>query len=489
MSLSNTHEYFRGLLHELCQLPSETGWVEFKCNNSKPEEIGEYLSALSNSAALCGKVHAYLVWGIDDSTHQIIGTTFRPSQARKGNEELENWLLQLLSPRIHFRFMEFDFEGKALSVIEIARAAHQPVQFQGTEFIRIGSYKKKLKDFPEKERELWRIFDVIPFEQEVAIEQAEPSDVLNLLDYPSYFKLLEAPLPETRDKILSRMAEDGMIQTGLNGQWDILNLGAILFATKLSEFKQLSRKAVRVVVYDGDGRVRTIREYLGQKGYAAGFEGLISFLKNLLPENEVIGAALRKSVPMYPELAVRELVANVTIHQDFTITGAGPMIEVFDRRVEITNPGEPLIDTSRFLDTPPRSRNEVLASFLRRIGICEERGSGVDKVVYETEFYQLPAPLFEVAGGQTRAVLFAHKSFGEMDRQDRIRACYLHACLQYVQRVQMTNSSLRQRFGIEEQNRAQVSRVISDAVDAGVIRPYNPSSESRKHASYVPFWS
>jgi predicted HTH transcriptional regulator len=147
------------------------------------------------------------------------------------------------------------------------------------------------------------------------------------------------------------------------------------------------------------------------------------------------------------------------------------------------------METNRFLDTPPRSRNEALASFLRRIGICEERGSGVDKIVSETEFYQLPAPLFEVAGGQTRAVLFAHKTFAEMDKADRVRACYLHACLRYVQRKQMTNTTLRERFGIEEKNRAQVSRVISDAVDAEMIRSYNPESESRRHASYVPYWA
>ena len=172
-----------------------------------------------------------------------------------------------------------------------------------------------------------------------------------------------------------------------------------------------------------------------------------------------------------------------------TVTGTGPMVEIFDTRIEITNPGVPLMDTLRFLDTPPQSRNEALASFLRRAGICEERGSGIDKVVFQTEFYQLPAPLFEVTQNHTRAVLFAHKPFAAMDKDDRLRACYLHACLQYVQRNRMTNTTLRKRFGIEAQNRAQVSRVISDAVDAKLIRPYDPSSGSRRHASYVPCWA
>ena len=374
-------------------------------------------------------------------------------------------------------------------MVEIPRAAHQPVQFQGVEYVRVGSYKKKLKDFSEKERELWRLFDRTPFELQVAAERISVADVLSLLDYPAYFKMLNVLLPETRDEILARLADDHMIEAQQGGYWNILNLGGILFASDLSKFRHLSRKAVRVIEYDGQGRVRTRREYPGRRGYAAGFEGLIGFLKGMLPENEVIGDALRKTVPMYPELAIRELVANVIIHQDFTISGTGPMVEVFDGRLEITNPGEPLMDIRRFLDTPPQSRNETLASFLRRVGICEERGSGVDKVVFETEFYQMRAPLFEVVEGHTRAVLFAHKPFTDMDKADRTRACYLHACLQYVQRKQMTNSTLRARFGIEEQNRSQVSRVISDAIEVGVIRPYNPESESRRHASYLPYWA
>lgn len=489
MVRNDSPEYLASLLQELRQLPKETEWVEFKCNNANPEEIGEYISALANSAALEGKANAYLVWGIADGTHDVVGTTFRPTQAKKGNEELENWLIRLLSPRIHFRFVEFQADGKLVSMVEIPRAAHQPVQFQGVKYIRVGSYRKKLKDFPEKERELWRIFDVTPFEQQVAAERVTASDVLALLDYPTYFKLLTVPLPETRDGILARLADDHMIEACPGGQWNILNLGAILLASDLSKFRHLARKAVRVIEYDGDGRVRTRREHQGHRGYAAGFEGLIEFLKGMLPENEVIGEALRKTVPMYPELAIRELVANVIIHQDFTVSGTGPLVEVFDGRLEITNPGEPLVDTRRFLDTPPRSRNEALASFLRRVGICEERGSGVDKVVFQTELYQLPAPLFEAVGGHTRAVLFAHKSFAEMDKADRTRACYLHACLQFVKRKRMTNTTLRERFGIEEKNRAQVSRVISDAIEAGVVRPYDPESESRRHASYVPYWA
>lgn len=488
MSTDKPQEYLVGLVNELRKLPAETGWVEFKENVANPEDIGEYLSALSNTAALNGKANAYLVWGVKDDTHEVSGTGFKPGQAKKGNENLENWLLRLLSPRLHFRFYELELEGKPLVLQEIPRAMGKPTQFSGVEFIRIGSYRQKLKDFPDLERDLWRIFETTPFEELKAMERVDSEQVLTLLDYPAYFDLLAQPLPADRDKILTRLMEDGLIVANQAGGWDIANLGAILFARKLDAFRGLGRKAIRVIVYDGKGRLKTIREQEGRMGYASGFEGLIEHLNALLPRNEVVGKALRKEVPMYPELAIRELVANALIHQDFSITGSGPMIEVFADRMEVTNPGLPLVKTERFLDTPPRSRNEALASLMRRAGICEERGSGVDKVVFETEFYQLPAPIFETPEGSTRAVLFAHKPLSEMDRTDRVRACYLHACLRHVERDPMTNSSLRERFGIEEKNSAIASRIIRDAVEDGWVRPYDPA-QGKKYAKYLPFWA
>lgn len=164
------------------------------------------------------------------------------------------------------------------------------------------------------------------------------------------------------------------------------------------------------------------------------------------------------------------------------------MIEIFEDRIEITNPGEPLVDPQRFVDTPPKSRNEALASLMRRFRICEERGSGIDTVVSEVELYQLPAPLFEVPPGFTRTVLFAHRPLAEMNSADRIRACYLHACLRYVMREDMTNTSLRARFGVEERNRATVSRVIREAVDAGQIVPADPDA-APKLMRYLPYWA
>ena len=476
------------LVRELCKLSHETEWLEFKVDDAEPNEIGELLSALSNSAALVGKASAYLVWGVADGDHAIVGTRFNPRAAKVGNEELENWLLKLLTPKIHFRFYEVTVDGRSIVLLEIERAFRHPVQFQGQDFIRVGSYKKRLKDFPERERALWRIFDCMPFEKGIAAEHIPDDEVLQLLDYPAYFHLLKLPLPENRDGILKALADDSLVCPCDAGGWNITNLGAILFAKGLEDFHSLRRKAIRVIQYRGTSRVETLKEHVGVKGYASDFEGLIGFINGVLPSNEVIEQALRKTVPRFPELAVRELVANALIHQDFFVTGVGPMVEIFEDRIEITNPGAPLVDTQRFVDTPPKSRNEVLASLMRRIGICEERGSGWDKVVFQTELYQLPAPLAEVTGDHTRVVLFAPRPLSQMDKADRVRAVYLHACLRFVNREYLTNTSVRERFGIEPQNLAVASRLIREAVDAGVIVPYDADA-APKLMRYVPIWA
>lgn len=488
MTSDRTERYLISLVHELRTLPHETEWVEFKVNDTEPQGIGEYISALANAATLLGKAFAYLVWGVRDGDHTVVGTTFDPWLARVGKEELESWLLKLLEPKIHFRFFNVTVDKYAVVLLEIARATGQPVRFQGQEFIRVGSYKKKLKDFPEKERALWRIFDHRPFEEGVAIERASDEEVLRLLDYPAYFDLLERPLPANRADIMAALADDNLIQRCEAGGWTITNLGAILFAKRLDDFHSLRRKAVRVIQYRGKGRTETLKEQVWTKGYACGFEGMIGYINGLLPANEIIEQALRKTVPMFPELAVREVVANALIHQDFFVTGAGPMVEIFEDRIEITNPGEPLVDTQRFLDTPPKSRNEALASLMRRFRICEERGSGIDKVVSQVELFQLPAPLFETPPGFTRTVLFAHKPLTEMDKSDRVRACYLHACLRYVTRQPMTNTSVRERFGISEKNASLASRLLNEAVEAGLIVVLDPEAGTRIR-SYLPFWA
>ncbi|MCW5588340.1 MAG: putative DNA binding domain-containing protein [Legionellales bacterium] len=488
MTIIRSNQYLMGIVKELRKLPNETEWIEFKENNEKPEEIGEYISALANSAALAGKVNAYIIWGVANDTHDVIGTTFKPDGVKIGNEELENWLIRLLSPKINFHFYTLDFDEFSIVLLEIGAAFRHPVRFKNDEFIRVGSYKKKLKDHPEKERELWRAFEQSPFEKEIAAENISAEEVLRLLNYPAYFYLTKSPLPENRTGILEALKAEEMIVKSKSENWNITNFGAVLFAKKLSDFSHLRRKSVRLIQYKGTSKLETIREELSDQGYAVGYELLIKAIMQLIPSNEIIGQAFRKEISMFPELAIRELVANAIIHQDFHIRGTSIMIELFSSRIEITNPGLPLVDTDRFLDYPPKSRNEAIASFMRRIGICEERGTGIDKVISQIETYHLPAPRFETTAEHTRITLFERRPFKDMSKTERLQACYQHAALRYIDGEYMTNTTLRERFDIEPKNSAMVSRVISDAINEGLVKRTNEDGDS-KARKYLPWWA
>ncbi len=477
------------LLKSLRGHSRETEWIEFKVGNFDPEMIGQRISALANSAALLCQPSAYFVWGIQDGTLAPVGTTFRPHAEKRGNEPLESWLAHNLAPCPHFHFQEHSTEdGVRLVLLVIPAAAFQPVRFKEIAYCRVGETTKKLHDYPEKERALWKVFDKTPFERRIALSEVSADEVLSLVDFDAYFRLTQQPLPETKQSILDRLCQD-KIAVSLGSSYDVTNFGALLFARELSRFETLARKAVRVIDYQGNDRIGGGREYVASGGYAAAFESLIAYILSRLPSNEYIGQALRVQTEMYPQIAIRELVPNALIHQDLDVTGDSPFVEIFGDRIEITNPGKPLIDPLRFIDEPPQSRNEALAAFLRRVNICEERGSGIDKVIQAVELFQLPPPDFSVTDRHTRVYLYAHKSFSEMSSKERVRACYQHVCLMFVLSQPATNASLRKRFAFGAEDYKTVTKIISAAHKEGMIKPYDPENRSPRYARYVPFWA
>jgi len=258
--------------------------------------------------------------------------------------------------------------------------------------------------------------------------------------------------------------------------------GYLIFGVD-NETHELSKKAIRVIIYKGKNKLDTIKEYPLTKGYALEFQNIINYIIESLPTNEIIESATRKKVELYPVLAIRELLANLIIHQDFYEDGTSPMVEIYSNdRIEFINPGAPLVDTLRFIDCAPVSRNIKLAKFMRRVNFCEERGTGIDKVVSSVEEYQLPAPEFIVDNNFTKVILFAPRDIKRMDREDKIRACYQHCCLKQVMTEAMTNESLRKRLNIQDKNYPAVSVIIRETIAKGLIK-------AEKNAKYVPFWA
>lgn len=476
------------LVLELIKQPDETPWLEFKHNNYDPFMIGQDISALANAATMYDRNCAYMLWGVHDKTHEIVGTDNNLQNLKKGNQELENWLRSLLSDNADFEFSSVTIDNNKVGVLIIYSAVSFPVKFEKIDYVRIGSYTKKLKDYPAVESQLWDKIKNIRFEEQWAKTDLELIVAMNMLDYGVYFDLTNTMVPSTADAVAHYLMEEKVIVKQDNGLYAITNMGALLFAKRFSEFDRISRKAIRVVQYAGNNRLTMLKESTENKGYAIGFENLMKYIGALIPTQELIVEALREKKSAYPMLAIREAVANALIHQDFSVRGTGPVVEIFDNRIEITNAGVPLIDIHRIIDNPPKSRNEKLAELMRRLRMCEELGTGWDKIVIACEMLQLPAPKIVLYEGSTRVTLFAETPYSNLSQEDKLWACYLHACIQYVQGEQLTNSSLRNRLGLKDSSSGSVSRLIKEAVAENLIKPLDPDTAPR-YMKYIPVWA
>lgn len=475
------------LLDYLCQEQQECEWLEFKTNNASPKDIGKRISALSNGACLKNQRYGYLIFGIEDGSKKKVGTKYNPKKEKVKGEVLENWIINRLNPGIDFKIYEFSYNSFPIVIFEIPAANNQPTKFDGVAYIRINEATRELNKFPEKERALWEKLSELIFEKGIALSNIDPKSVIELLDTQKYFALLGLPYPTNRSGVLDALLKKRLIQKN-RSKYDITNLGGILFAKDLTQIDSLSRKSVRVIVYESNNKLNTLKTYTETSGYALAYELVVSYVLNQIPQNEVIRDSIRESVRMYPEIAIRELIANALIHQDFTERGTSVMIEIYSDRLEITNPGKPIITTVRFIDEF-QSRNEKLALLMRLFGICEEQGSGIDKVITSVEHFQLPPPNFSETDRHTKATLFSHKPYKDMQKKDRIRACYQHCALKYVNNEQMTNTTLRERFNISKNNASMASRIIDATEKAKLIKPEDPDNKANKFASYIPFWA
>ncbi len=476
------------LVDELRRTGIEDACVEFKHNNDDPEMIGKLISALSNGARAIGKEVAYVLWGIEDETGRLVGTSFDPDAKKVGNQALVFRLAQTLKPSPAFEFRTVQHPAGRVVLLEIPAATIAPVEYSGTAYLRVGNATPKLSDYPDRYQKL--ITNLRPYVWETGNAKTfvDSDAVLELINYPAYYKLTAQKLPDGRAAILERLEAERLIAKDVGGRWNITNMGAILFATDLTRFDEaVSRKAVRFVAYDGRNKAATVTHRQdGKLGYATGFAGLVDYINGLLPKAEHIGAAFREAVPLFPQIAIRELIANALIHQDMTITGAGPQIALFTDRLEITNPGESLVSPDRMIDLPPRSRNPMIGAFMRRIGLCEEQGSGLDKVVIAIEEMHLPPPKFQAAAESMHVVLYGPRPFADMTQAERVAAGYQHAIIKWLEGDKMRNASLCDRLGVERRNAAQISAVIKEAVSEGYLKPADPD---HPRAGYYPSWA
>ncbi|NMM95533.1 transcriptional regulator [Bifidobacterium sp. DSM 109960] len=478
------------LVEQLVARSTESQTVEFKQSNDDAFMIGKDISALANAAAVEGQDYAYMLWGVDDSTHAIVGTSFNPLAAKHKGQELELWLRLKLSKNAEFKFIPVEVRNHSMVILRIWPAAGYPVSFDGTEYVRSGTSTQPLAKNSQRERRLWEVTKSESFEEQIADQWLTAEESLSLLDWNVYFSQTNTPLPSSQDAILHYLEADGLIKTLDSGQYAITNLGALLFATDMQRFPTVARKALRVIKYEGVRKSSPSRTQTYRHGYAD-MNAMVAFLQPWLPEAETIGRALRVTHTAYPPIAIRELLANMLIHQDLTSRGSGPLVEVFDNRVEFSNPGNSLIRVERLVNDPPETRNPKLAELSRRLHMCEEAGSGWDKIIDSCEAAHLPSPVVQQSDGIDNASMMVrlsqYRPYAELSMAERRDSCYWHACIQFADGTCLTNSSLRNRFGLDESYSSQVSRLIRDCVNEGRIKPVDTAA-SKKKMEYIPAW-
>jgi ATP-dependent DNA helicase RecG len=340
---------------------NELDWKEILSPNN--EKLCKHLSAFSNLPG-----GGFLVFGIDDVTAQVVGIS--KIDADSIIEKLSNLCRDGVNPLVIIDHHFEEFQDKTILIIYVNESAVKPVHLAHKtieeSYIRSGSSTRKAS---RQEIGGLMLNSKTPvFEELHASKLKTGLEIITTLDYTTIYKLLNKPIHTNFNEITTWLEEEKMIIKVDTDGFYITNFGALAAAQNLNDFDGLARKTVRLIKYEGKNKIGESKEFPVTKGYAIGFEGLIQFVKGILPGSEVIKNALRTETAMYPEIALRELIANALIHQDFSIRGSGPMIEIFSDRIEISNPGKllPSKKIDRLIRTSPESRNEILASAFRR---------------------------------------------------------------------------------------------------------------------------
>jgi len=457
--------------------PSEHRRLEFKEAKSSfsKSRLCKYCVALANAGG------GHLVLGVtDEPPRRVAGTN-----AFAGNLiAVEHEVLQETGVCIATDELAHP-DGRVLVFSIPGRPQGAAYRYKGAYWMRVGESTVIMPD-----QQLREIFAETQPEWLDAHAKSGLSaeEISALLDVPAFFALQKTPMPGRTADALRRLAARNCIER--NGQgYAIRRMGALLFAKRLSDFPELENKAVRVLVYIGTSKLKTRRDWTCDKGYAAGFEEIVKYVMEQIPQQEVIRNGIREEHQLLPEEMTRELLVNAAVHQDFLMRGKQLRVDIYSNRIEFSNPGEPLVEPDRFIDGE-NARNEKLIGLMRRLGFCEQRGSGIDQVVLAAEANRLRPPEFRREPQQTTVRVHGAETLSRMGRVDRIRACYQHCVLKYVTgEDSMTNQSLRERFGASPRSASVVSSIIADTGKASLIKPDARAGKSRRYAKYIPAWA
>lgn len=400
------------LLDRLCAQPTETEWLEFKDSHFDPHVIGEYLSALANSAALLGKPRAYLVFGVEDGTHRVVGTSFNPATAQgKGNQPLQLWLSLALQPNIGFEIHPFDYSGKHVVIFEITPALDCPVKFQDTAYIRVGSSKTQLSKHPDKERQIWN--RRLDWSAQLC-ETATMSD-LDPVALTKARKEFITKFPAQAEAVVAWDDLTFLNKAKLAKQGGITN-AAILLLGRSEASTILTPAIVRVTfILKNDRNEEQDYEHFGPP-LLLNVDKIMARIRNLTVRELPGGTLFPVELSQYDPWVIREALHNCIAHQDYGLRGRIQIVETPDSLL-LTNVGSFLpgkIETVIQQDAPLEIyRNPFLAEAMVNLNLIDTQGGGIKRMFQKQRSRFFPLPDYDLSQPERVAVMIGGRILDE----------------------------------------------------------------------------
>lgn len=384
------------LLERLRGEPHETEWLEFKSSHYEPQVLGEYLSALSNAACLAGKPRGYLVFGVQDQTHAVVGTRFDPHAVKaKGNQDLLLWLAMGLQPNVGFEVSVLDHPKGRVVFFEVGSARDRPVCFYGTAYIRVGTSKTELHKHPEKERALWT---------RRADWSGQVCEVATLAD------LDQAALTKAREQFRikhpSQAAEEAawddasfLNKARLTVRGAITN-AALLLLGRPEAATLLSPVVARISWILKDAHNKELDyEHFGPP-FLLQVDLILARIRNLNVRTMPSGTLFPQEITQYDPWVIREALHNAIAHQDYGLRGRVNVVET-PSSVLITNVGSFLpgdVDKVIQQDAPLEIyRNPFLAEAMVNLNMIDTQGGGIKRMFQKQMQRFFPMPDYNLA--------------------------------------------------------------------------------------------
>lgn len=356
---------YKKLLIDLIENANEGEWFEFKENWYEPNQLGEYISALANAAAMNNKPYGYLIWGVTDDTHDIVGTIF-DFTVSVNKEPLEHYLARQLTPDTAFLFHEFYFLNKRLVLLEVPRANKIPVSFKNNRYIRIGSSKVNLLKYPEREAKLFEELRRESMSLKNMVADYQDLQFTSLFNYYSGAGIKLSL--DTFEVTLGLRTDDG--------QYNML-------AQLLSDDSHIP---IRLSVFSGTTKAAPlymVKEF-GNRCLLVSVTQILEYgdVMNIIQADERYRVAVRKDIPLFNSNAYREAIINAFVHNKWT-DGNAPMISVFSDRIEILSRGTLASKQTKegFFRGASVPVNTELANIFLQLHVSERSGRGVPTII------------------------------------------------------------------------------------------------------------